>query len=198
MAAGGPLWFVGRAEPGIPVMRQELEIDPDNFIAHWCLGYACAVAGRLDDAKKHAAACRRLFDGVPLRGSSLRSSTASRAAQAAAREWLGPINIAVLDPHQQFHLAEACIVAGDLERGLELLERSNAGLSTRSCTSPTAPPFPRSGAADAPVSGGAAPGERTDGGVRTRRGKEWSDPGLTQEPFTNGLIVRLLKPFICR
>ena len=52
MAAGGPLWFVGRAAQGIPVMQRGLEIDPDNFIAHWCLGYACAVAGRLDDAKE--------------------------------------------------------------------------------------------------------------------------------------------------
>jgi eukaryotic-like serine/threonine-protein kinase len=127
MAAGGPLWFVGRAEQGIPVMQRGLEIDPDNFIAHWCLGYACAVAGRLDDAKGHAAACRRLFDGVPYTRQLLALIDGLEGREAAAREWLAPINIAILDPHQQFHLAEACIVAGDLERGLELLERSNAG-----------------------------------------------------------------------
>lgn len=45
----------------------------------------------------------------------------------AALERLAPINIAVLDPHQQFHLAESFIVAGDHDRGLELLERSNEG-----------------------------------------------------------------------
>jgi non-specific serine/threonine protein kinase len=127
MAAGGPLWFVGRAEQGIPVMQRGLEIDPDNFIAHWCLGYACAVAGRLADAKEHAVALRRLFDGVPYTRQLLALIDGLEGREAAAREWLGPINIAVLDPHQQFHLAEAFIVAGDLERGLELLERSNAG-----------------------------------------------------------------------
>jgi non-specific serine/threonine protein kinase len=127
MAAGGPLWFVGRADEGIPIMQRGLEVDPDSFIGHWCLGYACAVAGRLDDAKVHSAALRRLFDGGPYTRQLLALIDGLEGREAAAREWLGPINIAVLDPHQQFHLAEAFIVAGDLERGLELLERSNAG-----------------------------------------------------------------------
>jgi len=127
MAAGGPLWFVGRADQGIPIMQRGLEIDPDNFIAHWCTGYACAVAGRLDDAKAHAAALRRLFDGGPYTRQLLALTDGLEGRQAAARAWLAPINIAILDPHQQFHLAEAFLVAGDLERGLELLERSNFG-----------------------------------------------------------------------
>ena len=33
-AAGGPLWFVGRAAEGIPIMERGLEIDPNSFIAH--------------------------------------------------------------------------------------------------------------------------------------------------------------------
>ena len=77
--------------------------------------------------KSHAAACRRLFDGVPYTRQLLALVDGLEGREAAAREWLSPINIAVLDPHQQFHLAEACIVAGDLEHGLELLERSNSG-----------------------------------------------------------------------
>ncbi len=127
MAAGGPLWFVGRAAEGLPIMKRGLEIDPNSFIAHWCTGYACAVAGRLDDAKGHAAALRRLFDGGPYTRQLLALVDGLEGRQAAAREWLAPINIAILDPHQQFHLAEAFLVAGDLERGLELLERSNFG-----------------------------------------------------------------------
>ena len=127
MAAGGPLWFVGRAEQGLPIMKRGLEIDPNSFIAHWCTGYACAVAGRLDDAKGHAAALRRLFDGGPYTRQLLALIDGLEGRQAAAREWLAPINIAILDPHQQFHLAESFLVAGDLERGLELLERSNSG-----------------------------------------------------------------------
>ena len=127
MAAGGPLWFVGRAAEGLPIMQRGLEVDPNSFIAHWCTGYACAVAGRLDDAKGHAAALRRLFDGGPYTRQLLALIDGLEGRQEAAREWLAPINIAILDPHQQFHLAESFLVAGDLERGLELLERSNFG-----------------------------------------------------------------------
>ncbi|HEX5214116.1 MAG TPA: protein kinase [Vicinamibacterales bacterium] len=127
MAAGAPLWFVGRVEQAIPVMRRGLDVDPDNFILHWCVGYACALAGWLDDAKQHGAALEQIFPGVPYTRQllSLIDGLDGRAAQALER--LGPINIAVLDAHQQFHLAEAFIVAGDLERGLDLLERSNSG-----------------------------------------------------------------------
>ncbi len=126
-AAGGPLWFVGRAAEGLPIMKRGLEVDPNSFIAHWCTGYACAVAGRIDDAKGHAAHLRRLFDGGPYTRQLLALVDGLEGRQAAAREWLAPINIAILDPHQQFHLAESFLVAGDLERGLELLERSNFG-----------------------------------------------------------------------
>ena len=127
MATGGPLWFVGRAAEGIPFLKRGLEIDPNSFIVHWCAGYACAVAGRLDDAKVHAAALRRLFDGGPYTRQLLALIDGLEGRQEAARAWLAPINITVLDPHQQFHLAESFLVAGDLERGLELLERSNFG-----------------------------------------------------------------------
>jgi non-specific serine/threonine protein kinase len=126
-AAGGPLWFVGRAAEGVPIMKRGLEVDPNSFIAHWCTGYACAVAGRIDDAKGHAAHLRRLFDGGPYTRQLLALIDGLEGRQEAAREWLAPINITILDPHQQFHLAEAFLVAGDLERGLDLLERSNFG-----------------------------------------------------------------------
>jgi len=127
MAAGAPLWFVGRAEEAIPIMRVGLDIDPENFVLHWCVGYACAFVGRLDDAKLHGAALERIFPGVPYTRQllSLIDGIEGRGAQALER--LTPINIAVLDAHQQFHLAESFIGAGDLERGLDLLERSNTG-----------------------------------------------------------------------
>ena len=127
MAAGGPLWFVGRAEQGIPIMQRGIEIDPDNFVAHWCLGYACAVAGRLDDAKEHGARIRRLFDGSALHAATAVADRRPRRPRGGRARAARSINVAVLDPHQQFHLAESFIVAGDLERGLEFLERSVAG-----------------------------------------------------------------------
>jgi non-specific serine/threonine protein kinase len=127
MVSGGPLWFVGRAAEGLPLIQRGLDIEPNSFIAHWIGGYACAVAGRLDEAKGHAAALRRLFDGGPYTRQLLALIDGLEGRHEAAREWLAPINIAILDPHQQFHLAESFLVAGDLERGLDLLERSNFG-----------------------------------------------------------------------
>ena len=50
-------------------------------------------------------------------------SMASRAANEAL-ERLAPVNVAVSRRAPPFHLAESFIVAGDLDRGLELLERS--------------------------------------------------------------------------
>jgi len=127
MVSGGPLWFVGRAAEGLPLLQRGLDIEPNSFIAHWMRGYACAVAGRLDEGKGHAAALRRLFDGGPYTRQLLALIDGLEDRQEAARAWLAPINIAILDPHQQFHLAESFLVAGDLERGLDLLERSNFG-----------------------------------------------------------------------
>jgi non-specific serine/threonine protein kinase len=127
MAAGGPQWFVGRAERGIADMLRGLEIDPDSFILHWCTGYSYALVGKITEAKRHAAAMDRQFSGAPYTRQLLSLIDGLEGRGAAALERLAPINLAVLDAHQHFHLAEAFIVAGDLERGLDLLERSNAG-----------------------------------------------------------------------
>lgn len=127
MVCGGPLWFVGRAAEGLPLIQRGLDIDPNSFIAHWIRGYACAVAGRIDEAKGHAAELRRLFDGGPYTRQLLALIDGLEGRREAARAWLAPINLAIMDPHQQFHLAESFLVAGDLERGLDLLERSNFG-----------------------------------------------------------------------
>jgi serine/threonine protein kinase len=127
MAVGGPPWFVGRAEHGLQDMLRGLEIDPDHFVLHWCVGYASALIGRLHQATQHAAVLDRLFPGTPYTRQLLALIDGLEGRQPQALERLAPINISVLDAHQQFHLAESFIAAGDLDRGLELLERSNAG-----------------------------------------------------------------------
>jgi eukaryotic-like serine/threonine-protein kinase len=127
MAAGGPQWFVGRAERGIADMLRGLEIDPDSFILHWCVGYSYALVGKMPEAKHHAAQLDRLFPGVPYARQLLSLIDGLEGRRQAALERLAPVNLAVLDAHQWFHLAESFIVAGDLDRGLELLEHSNAG-----------------------------------------------------------------------
>lgn len=127
MAAGGPQWFVGRAERGIADMLRGLEIDPDSFVLQWCVGYAYALLARMEEATHHAAQLKRLFPGAPYTRQLLSLIDGLEGRGAAALERLAPINTAVLDAHQHFHLAESFILAGDLERGLALLEGSNAG-----------------------------------------------------------------------
>jgi serine/threonine protein kinase len=127
MAAGGPQWFVGRADRAVSDMLRGLEIDPDSFILHWCIGYAYALAGKMAEARCHGAELDRLFPGVPYAGQLLSLLDGLEGRREAALQRLAPINTAVLDAHQHFHLAESFIVAGDLDRGLDLLEGSNAG-----------------------------------------------------------------------
>jgi non-specific serine/threonine protein kinase len=127
MAAGGPLWFVGEGERGIRIMRRGLELDPDSFVLHWCVGYACALVGWMDDARRHARECERLFAGAAYTRQLLSLIDGVEGRRELAIERLALINVAVLDSHQYFHLAESFIAAGDVERGLDLLERSNAG-----------------------------------------------------------------------
>ena len=127
MAAGGPLWFVGRVEEGLPIMRRGLEIDPHNFVVRWTTGYACAVAGRIDEAKQHGAIIEGIFAEAAYTRQLLSLIDGVEGRRAKGLERLAAINVAVSDAHQLFHLAESLIACGDLERGLEFLEKSNDG-----------------------------------------------------------------------
>ena len=127
MAAGAPWWFVGQGARSVTTMRRGIEIDPDNFVLQWCVGYACALVGWLDDAKRSAAAVERLVSGAVYTRQLLALIDGMEGRHAAALDRLRPVNIDLLDAHQQFHLAESFIVAGDVDRGLELLERSSRG-----------------------------------------------------------------------
>jgi hypothetical protein len=133
MAAGGPQWFVGRAERGIADMLRGLEIDPDSFILHWCVGYSYALVGKMTEAKHHAAQLDRLFPGVPYTRQLLSLIDGLEGRGEAALERLAPINLAVLDAHQWFHLAEAFIVAGDSSAG-STCSNARTPASTRTAT----------------------------------------------------------------
>jgi hypothetical protein len=81
----------------------------------------------MDDARRHAGECERLFAGAAYTHQLLSLLDGLEGRHELAIERLAHINVAVLDCHQYFHLAESFIAAGDLERGLDLLERSSAG-----------------------------------------------------------------------
>ena len=93
MAAGGPLWFVGRVEEGLPIMRKGIELDPHNFVVRWTLGYACAVAGRVDEAKQHGAIIEGIFSGAAYTRQLLSLIDGLEGRGARGLERLAQINV---------------------------------------------------------------------------------------------------------
>jgi len=127
MAVGVPPWFVGEAAQGIPALQRGLEIDPHNFIIHWCIGYAYALLGRMADALRHAKILHDMGPAVPYTRQLLSLIDGLEGRPGAALERIAALDVAPLDPHHLFHLGESFIVAGEHDRGLELLERSVPG-----------------------------------------------------------------------
>jgi TolB-like protein len=127
MAAGVPQWVVGRAEQAIAPLQRGLELDPQNFIVHWCAGYTYALLGRLAEASRHARALDGMGHDVPYTRQLFALIDGLEGRRAAALDRIAGLDTASLDAHHLFHLAEAFIVAGEQDRGLDLLERSVSG-----------------------------------------------------------------------
>jgi TolB-like protein/Flp pilus assembly protein TadD len=127
MAAGVPQWFVGRPEQAIPPLQRGLEIDPQNFIVHWCIGYTYALLGRLEDAARHAQTLNGLGPDVPYTRQLLALIDGLEGRSEVALERIVSLDTAPLDAHHLFHLGESFILAGRHDRGLDLLERSVPG-----------------------------------------------------------------------
>jgi adenylate cyclase len=127
MATGVPHWFVGHPARTIPNLERGLELDPSNFIVQWTIGYAYALLGQLGDARRHADILNGLGPHVPYTRQLLALIDGIEGRPDAALARIASIDIAPLDAHHQFHLAESFIMAGHHERGLDLLERSVQG-----------------------------------------------------------------------
>ena len=115
-------WFAGRAGHRIDAIEAALEMDPQNPIIRWALGYTYALAGRTEDAMKHAAWMLEHAPTLPytIQLSSLLDGVQGRHAEALAA--LGSLGASVLDAHMKFHLSESYAMAGDTARALDLLE----------------------------------------------------------------------------
>ncbi len=127
MAVGVPIWFDGRAAESIAPFERALEMDPRNFIVHWALGYALAMLGRLDEARRHATTLHDLSPDAAYTRQLLSLVDGLEGRPASALERIALLDVELLDAHHQFHLAESFIAAGAHDRGLELLERSVSG-----------------------------------------------------------------------
>jgi serine/threonine protein kinase/tetratricopeptide (TPR) repeat protein len=117
-------WFVGRHEEGLPDLLRALELDPQDFLLQWCMGYTYASLGRLPEAARHAAFLREVGPDVPYTRQLLALIDGLEGRKEAASERLASIDVTPLDAHNKFHLAESFGLAGDTDRALDVLEQA--------------------------------------------------------------------------
>jgi TolB-like protein/Flp pilus assembly protein TadD len=117
-------WFAGRAGNRIEAIESAIAMDPQSPIIHWALGYTYALAGRMGDAARHASWMQAHAAHLPytIQLSSLLDAVHGRTAEAL--DALRRVDLAALDAHHTFHIAESFAMAGDATRALELLERA--------------------------------------------------------------------------
>jgi tetratricopeptide (TPR) repeat protein len=124
MIQGAARWFVGRTDEAVPDLEHSLELDPQNFLNHWAIGYTYASLGRLAEAGRHAASCHEAAPENAYAVQVLSLVDALEGRQDVALERLADVDITPLDPHNKFHLSESFAMAGDTRRALEVLEIS--------------------------------------------------------------------------
>ena len=127
MLSGVTRWFVGRPDEALPDLLRALELDPQSFILHWSLGYTYASVGRLPEAARHAAFLREIGPDVPYTRQLLALVDGLEGRKDAALKRLASIDVAPLDAHNKFHLAESFALAGDTDRALDVLDQAVDG-----------------------------------------------------------------------
>jgi serine/threonine protein kinase/tetratricopeptide (TPR) repeat protein len=121
MLAGVARWFEGRPADGIPDIERSGQIDAENIIQHWTLGYTYALVGRVDDAAREAEWFAQNAPPQMAYGVQLRALVAALQGRPhEARDLLSTVATSGLDGHTRFHLGEAFAMAGDTARALQL------------------------------------------------------------------------------
>ena len=117
-------WFSGNIGRHVDKMEQGLVMDPQNAILNWALGYTYALMGRTADAARHADWLRANAPQLPYTAQLASVVEACQGNAVAALETIRTVDVAPLDAHQTFHIAESYAMAGDTSKALELLERA--------------------------------------------------------------------------
>ena len=122
MAVAISPWFAGRLEGSFEPLRKALAIDPQNFFIRWSLGYAFTTIGDLAAAQAEIDWMRAAAPQIPY---CLQADALLRAVRgdiAGALALVGPLDLTPFDCHLTFHFAEVFALAGEIERGMEVVE----------------------------------------------------------------------------
>ena len=122
MLTGVVPWFMGRLGEGLPSLVRAVELDPENLLARWCLGYTHTLVGDVEAGTKHAEVLRTKSPDLPYTRHLLALVAALSGQSEAALKHLASVE--GLDGHHKMHLAEAFAMAGDIDRALSLLEEA--------------------------------------------------------------------------
>lgn len=117
-------WFTGRFAEGVAYLEEGVRLAPAGFIFHWGLGNHYALLGRFADAAREVRWLREHAPQLPYTAQLDGLVTAAEGRTEEALAMLATIDETTLDGHHTFHLGESYIMAGDLTRGVSLLDRS--------------------------------------------------------------------------
>jgi non-specific serine/threonine protein kinase len=127
MCAGAAGTIAGQFDQALPEYERGMALDTQNYFLRWSLGYTLAALGRTQEASRHAQFMTETEPDGPytLQFLSLIDALEGRHQEAISR--LSDIDLAPLDSHTRFHLAEPFALAGDHDRALDMIERTVDG-----------------------------------------------------------------------
>jgi serine/threonine protein kinase len=117
-------WFSGNIGRHVDALERSRDMDPDNPIINWALGYTYALMGRASDAARQAGWMRTHAPQLPYTVQLTSLIDGMEGRSRAALDALAKLDLAPLDAHHTFHIAESYAMAGDATRALALLEHA--------------------------------------------------------------------------
>ena len=117
-------WFSGNIGRHVDALERSRDMDPDNPIMNWALGYTYALMGRVGAAARCAAWMRARAPQLPYTVQLASLVDGMEGRHREALDALAKVDLASLDAHHTFHIAESYAMAGDTARALALLEHA--------------------------------------------------------------------------
>ncbi|MEO5590813.1 MAG: hypothetical protein ABIS03_14625, partial [Gemmatimonadaceae bacterium] len=114
-------FFGGRIDSTIADLDRAIAVEPNHFGARWQLAYSHCALGTLDEAQRHVDWMLSVAPDVPYVVQAHALLQILRGAHAAGLARLESLDLTGHDSHLLFHIAEVYAMAGEIDRGLEIL-----------------------------------------------------------------------------